>query len=61
MAGEKPIRGHDLVLIDLIVGGFDVDERKLSLVRGSEARKHLALVDLISAPGNLLATVSTLS
>jgi hypothetical protein len=60
MPGEEPIRGRYLVPVDLVIGGLDVDERIPPFIRGTEEWKHLALVNLVAAPGDLLSTVSTL-
>src|SRR3954471_4444515 len=59
MPGEEPIRGRNLVSVDLVIGGLDIDQRIFSFVRGIEAWKHLALIDLVAPPGDLLSTVST--
>jgi len=60
MLGEEPIRGRYLVLVNLVIGGLDVDERILPFIRGTEKWEHRALVNLVAAPGDLLPTVSTL-
>src|SRR6266567_4225619 len=60
MLSEEPIRGRYLVLVNLIIGGLDVDERILSLICGTEEWEHHALKDLVAAPGDLLSPVSTL-
>jgi hypothetical protein len=60
MPGEKTIRGRDLISVDLVIGGFDVDERIFSLVRGIEVWKHVSLIDLVATPGDLLETISKL-
>jgi hypothetical protein len=60
MPGEETIRGRDLIPVDLVVGGLDIDERILPFILGLEARKHFAFINLVAAPGDLLSTVSTL-
>lgn len=60
MPGEEAIRGRNLISIDLVIGALDVDERIFSFIRRIEVRKHLALIDLVATPGDLLSTVSTL-
>jgi hypothetical protein len=60
MPREEPIRSCHLVLVDLVIGGLDVDERILPFIRGTEEREHLALINLVATPGDLLAIVSTL-
>jgi hypothetical protein len=60
MPGEETIRSRYLVPVYLVIGGLDIDERILPFIGGIEARKYLALVNLITAPGDLLSIVSTL-
>jgi hypothetical protein len=60
MPGEETIRGRDLIPIDLVIAGLDVDERVLPFIPGTEEREHLALVDLVAATGDLFSTVATL-
>src|SRR5436309_4249213 len=55
--GEESIRGRDLVPIDLVVSGFDVDEGIFPLIFRAEAWQHLALIDLVAAPGELLFAI----
>src|SRR3954462_5047238 len=55
--GEESIRGRDLVTVDLVVSCFDVDEGIFSLIVSGEAWQHLALVDLVAAPGELLFAI----
>jgi hypothetical protein len=38
--GEEPIRGRDLVPVDLVIGGLDVDERILSFICGTQEREN---------------------
>jgi hypothetical protein len=60
MPGEETIGSRDLIPVNFVVGGLDIDKRVLPLIRGVEARKHLALVNLVAAPGDFFSTVSTL-
>jgi hypothetical protein len=60
MPGEETIRSRDLVPVHLVVGGLDINEHVFTLSCRVETRKHLTLIDLVTAPGDFLATVPTL-
>ena len=55
---EQAIRSNDFVPIHLVSTGLYVDEDKLAFVVWFEAKNDLALVDLISAPGELFSAVT---
>jgi hypothetical protein len=61
MPAEEPIRGRYFVPVDFVIGGLNVDERILPFIRGTEEWEHLALVNLVAAPGDFLSIVSTLA
>jgi hypothetical protein len=58
--GEEPIRGSHLVPVYLVICGLDVDEGVLPFILGAEVWPHLALVELVAAPGHLLQAVAAL-
>src|SRR5262249_36974703 len=55
--GEESIRGRDLVTVDLEVSCFDVNEGIFSLIVRGESWQHLALVNFVAAPGELLFAI----
>jgi hypothetical protein len=60
LPGEKTVRGCDLVSVDFIVTGLDVDEGVLAFILRAEAWQHVALIDLVTAPCELLFAIPRL-
>jgi hypothetical protein len=60
MASQKAIRGHELVFVDLEVPRLDVDDYEVPVVLRLDLGAHGALVDVVSAAGELLFAVAWL-
>jgi len=58
MAGEKSVRGGNLVRVGLESARLDIDGDELALILCIEMRVDVALVDLIASPGKLFFAVS---
>jgi len=58
VAGKKPVGCSQLVLINLIGSGFNVDDHKLVVVLRTDPWPDLSVVDFVAATGEFLFAVS---
>jgi hypothetical protein len=58
--GHQPVRGHQFVRVNLVGPGVDVNGDKLAFIAGFGMGADVALVDLVTAPSELLFTVAGL-
>ena len=57
VAGEKPVRCSQLILINLVGSGLNVDHDELSLILGTDPWPDHFVVDCVAAPCEFLFAV----
>jgi hypothetical protein len=59
--GEKAVRGGQLVVINLVGPGLNVDDDELAVVFRPHMREDITIVDFVAAPRELLSGITGLS